>query len=136
MVTAMASGFHRVHAGQLARSLRTVSRFPPLCLRAFALSGAFPHADSSALAACLQGFGRFGAGLPSLLSPVLRIPCRLSRVHRVGRPQHAGGGVWLNAPSPLWGSPIFLQASVRLTWSPRRSHPREEAWGPRGSQDT
>ncbi len=36
----------------------------------------------------------------------------------------------LNAPSPLWGSPIFLQGSIRLTWSPIRSHPREEVWVP------
>jgi hypothetical protein len=38
--------------------------------------------------------------------------------------------VLLNAPSPLAGSPIFLQGRVRLTWSPRRSHPMEEAWIP------
>jgi hypothetical protein len=37
--------------------------------------------------------------------------------------------VLLNAPFPLWGSPIFLQGSLRLTWSPMRSHPMEEAWG-------
>ena len=36
----------------------------------------------------------------------------------------------LNAPSPLWGSPVFLQGSIRLTWSPMRSHPMEEAWVP------
>ena len=36
----------------------------------------------------------------------------------------------LNAPSPLWGSPIFLQGKVRLTWSPVHSHPMEEAWVP------
>ena len=29
----------------------------------------------------------------------------------------------LNAPSPLWGSPIFLQGRFRLTWSPITDHP-------------
>ena len=53
-----------------------------------------------------------------------------SRVHTRGRKQHAGGGVLLNATSPLWGSPVFLQGQIRLTWSPIRSHPREEAWVP------
>jgi hypothetical protein len=38
--------------------------------------------------------------------------------------------VLLNAPSPLWGSPVFLQGKIRLTWSPIRSHPMEEAWVP------
>ena len=128
MVTSISSGFHRVHGVQLARSLSTVYRFPTLCLRAFAMYAAFPHADYYAQSDCLEGLRRFGAGLPSLLSTVLRIPCRLSRVHSVGLRQNAVGGVLLNAPSPLWGSPVFLQGRVRLTWSPMRSHPMEEAW--------
>ena len=128
MVTSISSGFHRVHGVQLARSLSTVYRFPTLCLRAFAMYAAFPHADYYAQSDCLQGLRRFGAGLPSLLSTVLRIPFRLSRVHSVGLRQNAVGGVLLNAPSPLWGSPVFLQGRVRLTWSPMRSHPMEEAW--------
>lgn len=37
MVTSISSGFHRVHGVQLARSLRTVYRFPTLFLRAFAM---------------------------------------------------------------------------------------------------
>ena len=97
---------------------------------------AFPHADYYAQSDCLQGLRRFGAGLPSLLSTVLRIPFRLSRVHNVGLKQNAVGGVLLNAPSPLWGSPVFLQGRVRLTWSPMRSHPMEEAWVLRCSTDT
>ena len=36
----------------------------------------------------------------------------------------------LNAPSPLWGSPVFLQGRVRLTWSPIHSHPMQEAGVP------
>jgi hypothetical protein len=136
MVTSISSGFHRVHGVQLARSLSTVYRFPTLFLRAFAMYVAFPHADYYAQSDCPQGFGRFSAGLPCLLSTVLCIPCRLSRVHRVGLKQNAVGGVLLNAPSPLWGSPVFLQGRVRLTWSPMRSHPMEEAWVPRCSKDT
>ena len=53
-----------------------------------------------------------------------------SRVHNEGLKQNAVGGVLLNAPSPLWGSPIFLQGRIRLTWSPMRSHPMQEAWVP------
>jgi len=104
--------------------------------RSFAMYVAFPHADYYAPSDCPQGFGRFGAGLPCLLSTVLCIPCRLSRVHSVGLKQNAVGGVLLNAPSPLWGSPVFLQGRVRLTWSPMRSHPMEEAWVPRCSKST
>ena len=62
--------------------------------------------------------------------PTLPCPCHASqgsRVHQEGLTEHAGGGVLLNAPSPLWGSPIFLQGSIRLTWSPMRSPPMEEA---------
>jgi hypothetical protein len=59
-----------------------------------------------------------------------------SRVHHEGLKRNAVGGVLLNAPSPLWGSPIFLQGKVRLTWSPMRSHPMEEAWVLRCSTDT
>ena len=64
---------------------------------------------------------------PFLLSTLLAIPWQASRVHSGGLQQHAVGGVLLNAPSPLWGSPVFLQGRVRLTWSPMRSHPMEEA---------
>jgi hypothetical protein len=55
---------------------------------------------------------------------------QVSRVHNAGLKRNAVGGVLLNAPSPLWGSPIFLQGKVRLTWSPMRSHPMKEAWVP------
>jgi len=73
---------------------------------------------------------------PFLLSTLLAIPWQASRVHNGGLPQNAVGGVLLNAPSPLWGSPVFLQGSIRLTWSPMRSHPMEEAWVLRCSRDT
>ena len=55
--------------------------FPPLSLRAFAMYAVFPHSDYYALFDCLQGFGVFGPGLPSLLPTLLAIPVRLSRVH-------------------------------------------------------
>jgi hypothetical protein len=68
-----------------------------------------------------------GISLGSRL-PTLHFPWHSSqgsRVHNEGLKRNAVGGVLLNAPSPLWGSPIFLQGSIRLTWSPMRSHPRE-----------
>ena len=73
-----------------------------------------------------------GISLGSRL-PTLHFPWHSSqgsRVHHEGLKRNAVGGVLLNAPSPLWGSPIFLQGRVRLTWSPIRSHPRKEAWVP------
>jgi hypothetical protein len=73
-----------------------------------------------------------GVSLGSRL-PTLHFPSHSSqgsRVHNEGLKRNAVGGVLLNAPSPLWGSPIFLQGRVRLTWSPMRSHPMEEAWVP------
>ena len=45
--------------------LSTLYRFPTLFLRAFAMYVAFPHADYYAQSDCLQGFERFGTGLPS-----------------------------------------------------------------------
>src|SRR5712691_10041944 len=84
MVTAISPGFHQVHGVQLARSRGNLSRFPPLSLRAFAMHVAFPHSDSSAPSDCLEGLGAFGAGRPCLLSTLLAIPCRLSRVRHGG----------------------------------------------------
>ena len=66
-----------------------------------------------------------GSRLPTLHCP--SHSSQISRVHHEGLKRNAVGGVLLNAPSPLWGSPIFLQGSIRLTWSPMRSHPMEEA---------
>src|SRR5262249_12578822 len=63
-----------------------------------------------------------GISLGSRL-PTLHFPShasQVSRVHNEGLKQNAGGGVLLNAPSPLWGSPIFLQGRIRLTCSPMR----------------
>ena len=71
------------------------------------------------------GASGFRWGLPSLLSTPLRILQEASRVHSGGLKQNAVGGVLLNAPSPLWGSPIFLQGRVRLTWSPITDHPMQ-----------
>src|SRR5882724_7780147 len=58
-----------------------------------------------------------GISLGSRL-PTLHFPSHSSqgsRVHNEGLKQNAVGGVLLNAPSPLWGSHIFLQGRVRLT---------------------
>ena len=70
-----------------------------------------------------------GLSLGSRL-PTLHFPSpssQISRVHRGGLKQNAVGGVLLNAPSPLWGSPIFLQGRVRLTWSPITDHPMQSS---------
>src|SRR5215510_5087846 len=69
-----------------------------------------------------------GSRLPTLHCPLHA--SQVSRVHKSGLKQNAVGGVLLNTPSPLWGSPVFLQGRVRLTWSPIHSHPMEEAWVP------
>src|SRR2546423_12147957 len=66
-----------------------------------------------------------GSRFPTLHFPSHSSP--VSRVHHEGLKQHAGGGVLLNAPSPLWGSPIFLQGRVRLTWSPITDHPMQSS---------
>ena len=70
-----------------------------------------------------------GVSLGSRL-PTLHFPShssQVSRVHHEGLKRHAVGGVLLNAPSPLWGSPIFLQGRVRLTWSPITDHPMQSS---------
>jgi hypothetical protein len=70
-----------------------------------------------------------GISLGSRL-PTLHFPChssQVSRVHNEGLKRNAVGGVLLNAPSPLWGSPIFLQGRVRLTWSPITDHPMQSS---------
>ena len=70
---------------------------------------AFLGADYYALFDCLQGFGVFGPGLPSLLPTLFAIPVRLSRVQHGGLKQDDVGGVWLAAPSALCGSPVPAQ---------------------------
>src|SRR6266496_1319329 len=106
MVTSISPGFHQVHGVQLARSLGNLYRFPTLSLRAFAMHVAFPHSDYYAPSDCLEGLGAFGAGLPCLLSTLLHIPFRLSRVRHGGLKQDGLGGTFLVAPSTLCGSPV------------------------------
>ena len=91
-------------------------RFPTLSLGAFALHVAFPHSDYYAPSDCLQGLGDFGAGLPCLLSTLLHIPVRLSRVQLVGLKQDGLGGTLLLAPSTLCGFPVPGEGTqVRLS---------------------
>src|SRR5499426_47904 len=120
--------------GQLARSLGTFGPIFPKarglrpqssswCAQLFWAPTTMPHPTPVRTS---------GISLGSRL-PTLHFPSHASqvyRVHNAGLKRNAGGGVLLNAPSPLWGSPIFLQGKVRLTWSPMRSHPMEEAWVP------
>lgn len=119
---------------QLARSLGT---FVSLFSKARGLRLAFSssctwlsHAPTTMPHPTFPVASGFRWGLPCLLSTPLRIQQEISRVHNEGLKRNAVGGVLLNAPSPLWGSPIFLQGRVRLTWSPIHSHPMEEAWVP------
>src|SRR4029434_36647 len=95
--------------GQLARSLST---FVPVFSKARGL-----HHQSSSWCARLSRAptttphpplpeaSGFRWGLPYLLPTPLHILQEASRVHNEGLQQHAVGGVLLNAPSPLWGSP-------------------------------
>ena len=92
--------------------------FPTLSLRAFALCTVFPHSDSYALFDCLQGFGAFGPGLPSLLPTLLAIPDRLSRVHSGELQQDAVGGVFLNVPATLCGSLVVIWGRSGSSISP------------------
>jgi hypothetical protein len=98
-----------------------LSRFPPLSLRAFAMPVVFPHSDSSAPSDCLEGLGAFSAGLPCLLSTLLAIPCRLSRVRHGGLNQDGVGGTFLVAPSTLCGSPVPGESTQGLL-SPLLQH--------------
>ena len=120
--------------GQLARSLGTfVPIFPKArglrqqssswCTQLSWAPTPMPHPTPVRISGLSLGSRLPTPHCPSYASQV-------SRVHKAGLKRNAGGGVLLNAPSPLWGSPIFLQGKVRLTWSPRRSHPMKEAWGP------
>src|SRR6266571_938565 len=95
--------------------------FPTLSLRPFALDVAFLRSDYYGPFDCLQGLGDFGAGLPCLLPTLLRIPCRLSRVHRGERKRDAGGGVFLHVPSTLCGSLVVIWGRSGLPISPFES---------------
>ena len=86
--------------------------------RRFALCTVFPHSDSYALFDCLQGFGAFGPGLPSLLPTLLAIPDRLSRVHSGELQQEAVGGVFLNVPATLCGSLVVIWGRSGSSISP------------------
>ena len=109
-----------VHSPWTALRVRwvPVSCFPTLSLRAFAMCAVFPHSDYYALFDCLQGFGAFGPGLPSLLPTLLAIPDRLSRVHSGELRQDAVDGVFLNVPSTLCGSLVVLWGRAGASISP------------------
>jgi hypothetical protein len=113
--------------GQLARSLGT---FVPIFPKARGLRRQssswctwLSHARTIMPHPTFPVASGFRWGLPYLLSTPLRIQQEISRVHHAGLKRNAVGGVLLNAPSPLWGSPIFLQGKIRLTWSPITDYP-------------
>ena len=117
--------------GQLARSLGTfVSLFPKArglrlqssswCTQLSWVPTPRPHPTPGRTSGISLG-SRF---------PTLHFPwhsSQVSRVHNEGLKRNGVGGVLLNAPSPLWGSPIFLQGRVRLTWSPITDHPMQSS---------
>ena len=104
-------------------------RFPPLSLGAFAMHAAFPHSDYYAPSDCLQGLG-VSLGVSSLLlSTLLRIPGRLSRVHYGGLQQDAVGGVLLGVPSALCGSSVILWGK---TGGPTGLWCTTYGWSPQG----
>jgi hypothetical protein len=113
---------------QLARSLGTFvalfSQARGLCLESSSSGTWLSHAPTTRPHPTFPVVSGFRWGLPCLLSTPLRSQQEISRVHHEGLQRHAVGGVLLNTPSPLWGSPIFLQGRVRLTWSPITDHPR------------
>ena len=82
---------------------------------------AFLRSDYYGQFDCLQGFGAFGPGLPSLLPTLLAIPDRLSRVHSGELKQDAVGGVFLNVPSTLCGSLVVIWGRSGLPISPFES---------------
>jgi hypothetical protein len=91
-------------------------RFPTLSLGAFAMYVAFPPSDSYAPSDCLQGLGAFGAGLSCLLSTLLTIPCRLSRVRQVELKQDGGGGTF-SWPRPRAVAPQYRHRVRRLIYA-------------------
>ena len=95
--------------------------FPTLTLRPFAMYVAFLRSDYYGPFDCLQGLGAFGTGLPCLLPTLLRIPCRLSRVHSGELKRDAVGGVFLNVPSTLCGSLVVIWGRAGLPISPCES---------------
>src|SRR5262249_41223872 len=69
--------------------------------RSFALYVAFPHADYYAQSDCLSGLGVLSGISSFLLSTLLGIPCRLSRVRNRGHLPDGLGGVLPTFPSSL-----------------------------------
>src|SRR5215471_5096548 len=99
--------------GQLARSLGTFGPIFPkargLCLQSSSWRTWLSHAPTPMPPP--TPVRTLGLSLGSRFPP-RHFPCPSSQgscVHTRGRKQNAGGGVLLNAPSPLWGSPIFLR---------------------------
>jgi len=88
--------------------------FPPLSLRAFAMYVAFLHSDYYAPSDCLEGLGVFVGISPCLLSTLLHIPCRLSRVPYGRLKQDEVGGAWSTVPSALCGSPDVAWGKTRF----------------------
>src|SRR5712691_2451227 len=114
--------FRQLHGTFTVVSLRVrwvpLYCFPTLSLRPFAMYVAFLRSDYYGQFDCLQGLGAFGTGLPCLLPTLLRIPGRLSRVHRGELKRDDVGGVLLHVPSTLCGSLVVIWGRSGLPISP------------------
>ena len=107
---------HGVHRGQLARSLTTFVPFslpspsgPSPCMELSSIRTTMPH-----LTACRALESSLGIS-PFLLSTLLHIPCRLSRVPYGGLKQDGVGGALSTVPSALCGSPDGAWGRGRFT---------------------
>ena len=107
-----------VHSPWTALRVRWVSLycFPTLSLRPFAMYVAFLRSDYYGLFDCLQGLGDFGTGLPCLLSTLLNIPFRLSRVCQVELKQDGVGGTF-SWPHPRSVAPQYRHRVHRLIYA-------------------
>jgi len=72
------------------------------------------HSDYYAPSDCLEGLGVFVGISPCLLSPLLHIPCRLSRVPYGRLKQDDVGGALSTVPSALCGSPDVAWGKTRF----------------------
>ena len=106
---------HGVHRGQLAHSLTTFVPFslpspsgPSPCMELSSIRTTMPH-----LTACRALESSLGIS-PFLLSTLLHIPCRLSRVPYGGLKQDGLGGALSTVPSALCGSPDGAWGKTRF----------------------
>ena len=101
--------FRQLHGAfsmdSFTRSLGTFVLFPDPLPQGLRHVRGFPRIQTTMPYLTAWRASEFRWALPCLLSTLLHIPSRLSRVHRIGLKQNAVGGVFLLAPSTLCGFP-------------------------------